>query len=79
MTQSDPVQAAPAMAEGAAVVGPALPPPAPLAQGDRMESMDVLRGFALLGILAMNIAAFSGPFAGYMNPTVWPTPAARSS
>lgn len=62
------------MAEGAAVVGPALPPPAPLAQGDRMESMDVLRGFALLGILAMNIAAFSGPFAGYMNPTVWPTP-----
>jgi len=36
--------------------------------------LDVLRGFAVLGILAMNIAAFSGPFAGYFNPTIWPPP-----
>lgn len=34
--------------------------------------MDVLRGVAVLGILAMNIMSFSGPMAGYMNPTVWP-------
>ena len=30
--------------------------------------MDVLRGFALLGILAMNIVAFGWPMAAYGNP-----------
>jgi uncharacterized protein len=33
-------------------------------------SIDVLRGFALLGILAMNIQAFSMVSAAYTNPTV---------
>ncbi len=50
------------------------PPPTPIGGEDRLESLDVLRGFAVLGILAMNIAAFSGPFAGYSNPTIWPLP-----
>lgn len=33
----------------------------PIAVGDRIETMDVLRGWALLGILLMNIEAFVGP------------------
>ncbi|MEZ6234710.1 MAG: DUF418 domain-containing protein [Phycisphaerales bacterium] len=50
------------------------PPPTPITEADRYQSLDVLRGFAVLGILAMNIMAFSGPFAGYTNPTIWPLP-----
>ncbi|MEL1265185.1 DUF418 domain-containing protein [Pseudoxanthomonas putridarboris] len=34
---------------------------APVAPGERIEAMDVLRGFALLGILLMNIEGFVGP------------------
>ena len=34
---------------------------APTGAGERIEAMDVLRGFALLGILLMNIEAFVGP------------------
>ena len=33
----------------------------PVAEAERIEAMDVLRGFALLGILLMNIEAFVGP------------------
>ncbi len=33
----------------------------PIAASERIETMDVLRGFALLGILLMNIEAFAGP------------------
>jgi uncharacterized protein len=33
----------------------------PVAADERIEAMDVLRGFALLGILLMNIEAFVGP------------------
>ena len=33
----------------------------PVAAGERIETMDVLRGFALLGILLMNIEAMVGP------------------
>ncbi len=36
----------------------------------RIESIDLLRGFALLGILIMNIISFSHIGTGYMNPTV---------
>jgi uncharacterized protein len=35
---------------------------------ERIESLDVLRGFALLGILAMNIRAMAAPFGAYMTP-----------
>lgn len=34
----------------------------------RIVSLDVLRGFALLGILLMNIQSFSMPGAAYLNP-----------
>ena len=45
---------------------------APVAQTQRLQSIDVLRGFALLGILAMNVMVFAMPFAAYNNPTVYP-------
>jgi len=44
--------------------------PVPVTAGQRLETLDVLRGFALLGILAMNIRAMAAPFSAYMNPTV---------
>jgi uncharacterized protein len=34
----------------------------------RISSIDTLRGFALLGILLMNIVGFAFPFAAYFNP-----------
>ncbi|KRA52267.1 hypothetical protein ASD77_11315 [Pseudoxanthomonas sp. Root65] len=34
---------------------------APIAAAERVEAMDVLRGFALLGILLMNLEGFVGP------------------
>lgn len=39
-----------------------LPPPlSPVSAGERVVTLDVLRGFALLGILLMNIEGFVGP------------------
>lgn len=43
----------------------------PVAASDRIASLDVLRGFAVLGILVMNIQAFAMPSAAYFNPTVY--------
>jgi uncharacterized protein len=43
--------------------------PEPVAASERVAAVDVLRGFALLGILAMNIVAFSWPESAYDNPT----------
>ena len=40
----------------------------PVVQGDRIQSLDVLRGFALLGILVMNITGFGLVSAAYLNP-----------
>jgi uncharacterized protein len=37
----------------------------------RIASLDVIRGFAVLGILVMNIQSFSMPGAAYLNPTVY--------
>ncbi|WP_290650474.1 DUF418 domain-containing protein [Aquisalimonas sp.] len=37
---------------------------------DRIDSLDVLRGFAILGILVMNIQAFSMISQAYINPTL---------
>lgn len=46
------------------------PPPraAPVSSAQRIEALDVLRGFAVLGILVVNIQAFALPSMAYMNP-----------
>jgi uncharacterized protein len=41
------------------------------ARRERVVAIDVLRGFALLGILVMNIQAFAMPIAAYFNPFVY--------
>ena len=46
-------------------------PVSPVSQGERILALDVLRGFAVLGILVMNIASFSMPLATYSNPLVF--------
>lgn len=40
----------------------------PVRESERLSAVDTLRGFALLGILAMNIVAFGLPLEAYMNP-----------
>jgi uncharacterized protein len=42
--------------------------PRPVTQQERIPTIDVVRGVALMGILLMNIAAFSGPLEMYINP-----------
>lgn len=41
----------------------------PVAVSERFDTVDLLRGFALLGILAMNIVFFGWPGPAYDNPT----------
>jgi len=41
----------------------------PIQKTHRIQSLDIIRGFALLGILLMNIQSFSMPDAAYLNPT----------
>ncbi len=41
---------------------------APVTGSERIGSLDVLRGVAILGILVMNIYAFAMPFPAYSNP-----------
>jgi uncharacterized protein len=60
---------------------PDLPPPpvaagtpaevAPISAAERITSIDVLRGFAVLGILVMNIQSFSMIGPAYFNPTAY--------
>lgn len=40
----------------------------PVNSAERIQSLDLLRGFAILGILIMNIQSYSMPGAAYMNP-----------
>jgi len=42
----------------------------PVTLGERISSVDVIRGVALLGILLMNITSFGLPEAAYSNPSV---------
>ncbi|HEU4402675.1 MAG TPA: DUF418 domain-containing protein [Candidatus Polarisedimenticolia bacterium] len=43
---------------------------APVTAGERISSVDVLRGVALLGILLMNVVSFGLPEGAYADPTV---------
>ncbi len=48
--------------------------PAPMPGKQRETSLDALRGFAVLGILMVNVQAFSMPFSAYVNPLAAPFP-----
>jgi uncharacterized protein len=39
--------------------------------GARIATLDIVRGVAVMGILAMNIVAFAMPFQAYMNPVAF--------
>ena len=41
-------------------------PAGPVLERERILALDLLRGFAVLGILVMNIQAFSQVFAAYL-------------
>ena len=43
----------------------------PVQPKERIIALDFLRGFALLGILLMNIQSFAMPFSAYFNPTAY--------
>jgi uncharacterized protein len=44
---------------------------APVGTAERNTSLDILRGFAVLGILVMNVQLFAMPAAAYLNPTAY--------
>jgi uncharacterized protein len=48
-----------------------LTPAGPVTQKERIQSIDVMRGVALLGILVMNIQDFSMIGQAYLNPTAY--------
>jgi uncharacterized protein len=43
----------------------------PTSRSERIQSLDILRGFAILGILIMNIQSYAMPGAAYLNPMAY--------
>jgi uncharacterized protein len=56
-------------ANATAAAAPDEPAAAPPAR--RIATLDIVRGIAVMGILAMNIVAFAMPFQAYMNPMAY--------
>ena len=46
------------------------PSAGPVSAAERLQSLDTLRGIAVMGILVMNVYAFAMPLAAYYNPLV---------
>jgi uncharacterized protein len=46
---------------------------ATIVHGERIATLDIVRGVAVMGILAMNIVAFAMPEAAYLNPDAYGT------
>ena len=61
-------------AEAAEAGTPDAPEPVALSPGNRLASLDFIRGIAVLGILAANIVAFGQPWSAYMFPESFRTP-----
>jgi uncharacterized protein len=65
------MEASPFSDGGAGAAVEAVPPAAaPTSRAERITALDTLRGFALLGILLMNIVPFGMHGAAYTDPTV---------
>ena len=47
---------------------------APSGPKPRVQTLDVIRGLAVLGILAVNADGFAAPMFGALNPATWPFP-----
>ena len=59
---------------------PALPRLGPVAPAERVEMLDIFRGFALLGVLVANMRGFSGPMMAYFDHTLmWQEPVNRAA
>ncbi|MEP1421592.1 MAG: DUF418 domain-containing protein [Erythrobacter sp.] len=56
---------------GAAESAPQVVSTGPVAAKSRIETLDFIRGIAVLGILAANIVAFGQPFSAYAYPGAW--------
>jgi uncharacterized protein len=61
------------MTDLAASAGSFAEPAATLMPPGRIATLDIVRGVAVMGILAMNIVAFAMPFAAYVNPSAYGT------
>ena len=59
------------MEEVQAAPPPPAEPLAPVAANERNETIDILRGMALFGILAANMRGFAGPALAYFNPAIF--------
>ena len=53
--------------------------PRPIAPKDRIATLDLIRGLAVLGILAVNAGGFAATFSAYGSSELWPFPTEGAS